>query len=216
MFLTLQLGKVKKAKNEHFENVFFLCSLAPEKRIYYDSHSTYRHVLTWYNAKTPRVDLMGLPNNWCCVYIHFFLFFYFLFFIFLFFGVLGRFLMTSLALKLHVMETSTPLWYLLEIWSQLDVRYTFRVLLYLWDVKKFFIGNWAVVYILAVMGQYTFSILFVCTTFSFVCFLEEKIFPVYFFFIWLAAMGHHTHWWRAFEKSRGKFSFMFLCIFDDL
>ena len=49
-----------------------------------------------------------------------------------------------------------PLWHLVRIWRQLDVKCGCSIFLYLWVFKTSFVGNWVKVFILAVMGQCTF------------------------------------------------------------
>ena len=88
---------------------------------------------------------------------------------------------------LPVLETFTPLWHLVKIWGQVDVRCYLRFRLHLWCDKKFVIGNWDEVVILAVMAQYIFLILFIyffCTPF-FCSFFKQKLFFYFFLFLFL-------------------------------
>lgn len=75
----------------------------------------------------------------------------------------------------------------------MNVRCALRIILYLWDIKKCFLENWVGAVILEVLGQYTFSVLFIFWS----PFLNKKSvifslpFHFYCLFFWLQAMAHH-------------------------
>lgn len=127
----------KSQKWEFSKQIFFLYSLAPRRRMCYDSHSAYQRVLPWKNAKTPGVGLQRVPQQlmlhthpWPC---HFFLFF----------GVFGCFfvdLMTSSVgtygngSKTSSTENLHPSVLFDKKWGQLGIRCALKVVLYLWTV----------------------------------------------------------------------------------
>ena len=88
---------------------------------------------------------------------------------------------------LPILETFTPLWHLVKIWGQVDVRCYLRFRLHLWCDKKFVIGNWDEVVILAVMAQYIFLIFFFFFVHCFFCsfFKQKKFFFFFFLFLFL-------------------------------
>ena len=97
-----------------------------------------------------------------------------------------------------LLEISTPSWYVMKIWGQLDVRCALRTLLCLWEVKKSFIGNWVEVVTLAVIGEHIYLILFSCAPcfiffYFYIAFWRKKYsfcFCFLFFIFWLAPMGY--------------------------
>ena len=110
-----------------------------------------------------------------------------------FLTLLNRFLMHNVISQYGTKATGirffTPLWHLVKIWGQLDIKYATFFLLYLWETTNSFIGNWIEVVILVIMSQYPFLVLLFCTP---LLFMRKKYY--YFLFIlsfWLAVMGHH-------------------------
>ena len=117
---------------------------------------------------------------------------------------------------LFVLETSTPLWHLMKIWSQLNVKCALNVLLNLWRVKTSFIGNWVEVAILAAMDQHSFLILFFGAPFLFRCycagfcvclFLKKKLFFLFIYFLLL------LFFWLAGATLVNNFPAMFINLF---
>ena len=148
----------------------------------YDFHRVYRRVLSWHNTKAPRVGLQWVPPTTPAVHIS-------ITFSFLFFGVLGHLLMcwvtSSVGTKSNGLKTTCTGNLLPFVTFDENLRLIGRQmclqgpLLYVRDWK---LGRGCG---LAVMGQYTFLMLFPWTPFFcclFVCFFFVFFFKKQIFF----------------------------------
>ena len=129
--------------------------------------------------------------RWAMVIVNLIFLYFYYFFIF---GVLGCFLTSPMTSSegtsgngpkvlevLQLLETSTPLWHLLKMWGQFDVRCTLRVILYHWEIKKSFGGNSRSCNFGSNGPIYIFCVIFFVHCFVFVFFLSLVFFVCFFF-----------------------------------
>ena len=123
-------------------------------------HSICHQILPWYNAKAPSVSLWWVPstNDGANASMTQSLFMRFGALFDVFDDVINSYLrqLSQNYSYWKFLPSPLPLWHLVRIWRQLDVKCGCSIFLYLWVFKTSFVGNWVKVFILAVMGQCTF------------------------------------------------------------